>query len=135
MLQERKEIAKLNAKKRAASGGDEERPKAKAKAPVAIKAATQAKSAPPQKPKGVAKAAFAKAPKVSATQKAVAKVAIAKAPEATVKPKKVAAKCPAGLVLGCSKCRWKEVGCAQCKRPEFQGARWNVAAGPKATAP
>ena len=27
------------------------------------------------------------------------------------------------LVLGCSKCRWQETGCAQCRRPNFRGRR------------
>lgn len=29
----------------------------------------------------------------------------------------------AGFQLGCSKCRWKSTGCAQCRKPGFKGLR------------
>lgn len=29
------------------------------------------------------------------------------------------------LVLGCSKCRWSEIGCGQCRDDSFSGHRWN----------
>ena len=31
--------------------------------------------------------------------------------------------------FGCSKCRWSQRGCSQCKDPTFGGFKWNVAMG------
>jgi len=66
--------------------------------------------------KGAKSSAKAKAtaPKVVATSKAKAKA------DASDKTKK-----HVGLILGCSKCRFKVVGCGQCRNPDFGGLRWN----------
>jgi hypothetical protein len=69
--------------------------------PMAVPPAVVAKAKP--KPKAVAGIAKAK-PKAKAA-------AAAGAPD---------------LQLGCSKCRWRPDGCAQCKNPTFTGFRWSV---------
>jgi len=33
------------------------------------------------------------------------------------------------MVTGCSKCRWKVVGCGQCRNPSYTGKRWNITVG------
>jgi hypothetical protein len=39
--------------------------------------------------------------------------------------KRPAAAPSAGLVLGCSKCRWGHTGCSQCKKADYGGKRGN----------
>jgi len=38
---------------------------------------------------------------------------------------KAKAKPADGATYGCSKCRWSQKGCAQCRNPDFAGLRWS----------
>jgi hypothetical protein len=38
---------------------------------------------------------------------------------------KAKAKAADGATYGCSKCRWSQKGCAQCRNPDFGGLRWS----------
>ena len=134
-----KKQSKANAKKNilAIEEGTDETP---APAKAAAKAAPpKANAAPPK-----AKAALAKA---GATAKADAK-AKAAPPPAKAKPTSMNVKAKAAppakakaapppvkqnanakaapRVLGCSKCRWRKGGCAQCRNPDFNGIRLGV---------
>ena len=71
-------------------------------------------------------------PKKLKAAKAKAKAVMSAAPKAKAKAvtstvrkgkPKVATR---GLILGCSKCRWKVIGCGQCRRSDFAGHRWNA---------
>ena len=86
--------------------------KAKAAAAVKGKANAAANGEASAVGKGKAKAAAKGTAKALAAGKCKAK-ANAKAP-------------PAGLMLGCGKCRGSRFGCIQCREPSFGGRRWQA---------
>jgi hypothetical protein len=110
-------IADANAKAVAAPPPAKANAQAKAKAMTAAKAKAMVDAK--AKPKAGVKAP--PPPVLNAAAKAKAK--------ASVNAKAVAKKPPAkaaAVVLGCSKCRHRPGGCAQCRNPEFLGFRWSV---------
>jgi hypothetical protein len=100
-------------------------PPAKANAQAKAKAMTAAKAKAMVDARAKAKAGEKAPPPPLLNAENTAK-AKAKAP---VNAKAVAKKPPAkaaAVVLGCSKCRHRPGGCAQCRNPEFLGFRWSV---------
>jgi hypothetical protein len=69
--------------------------------------------------KGKAKAKAAPKGKAKAAPKGKAKAS----PKGKAKAKAKANGRPGPLILGCSKCRYVEIGCGTCRRPEFSGNR------------
>ena len=147
MLQLRKEAAKIEAKTKAIAklaAAQADGPGKPNATPTPVKEKAPAKTIaapPPAKGKAPAKAVAAPPP---AKEKAPAQAVAAPPPTKGKAPAKAIAapppakrKAPAGapLVLGCSKCRWKDIGCGQCRDPAFNGGRWNVTLGAKAKAP
>ena len=98
----------------------------KAKTAKEAKKAATSESYGADVPKGVVADKGAK-PKATVPSETVADVEIK--PKCATKPKgkakPVAKEGAAGLVLGCTKCRWSTCGCGQCKNPAYTGTRWN----------
>ena len=153
ILQHRKELAKLDAKGKAA----EAKEKADAEKAVAEDTEDDGHTGAPRKTKASStakairttdvgplpiskvgdKARVKAAAKSKAHVKAIAVApAKGKAHAKAVGPITAVAGAKVGalLVLGCSKCRWAETGCGQCKDPRFTGSRWNLTLGAKAKA-
>ena len=106
--------------------------KAKAKEVPETKASAKAnaKAAPGAKADANAVQAKASTKADPETPKAKPKTkakAVAKEPPSVGKasPPKHKAKAAANLIYGCTKCRYKAHGCAQCWNPDFNGTRWN----------
>ena len=144
LLQERKEAAavaskeaKKDQKAKKATGTDtmDNLPIEKKKYATVAKAKCAAKLAGKIVGKGAAKPNVAKELAPEVATKPAPKVATKPSPKVAAAGKAAAKgaltskgggkRAGSPLVLGCSKCRWSEHGCGQCKKASYIGFRWN----------
>ena len=148
MLSRRKAAAKAKASEAKAEAHTEAPAEAPAEAQAAVAIAKSNTGVPKSRAKAKTAAAttatsnvatsivasMAKPSAVAVVPKAKAK---AKNMPAALKPKVKAKSTPVApkvvstgsLILGCSKCRYKSSGCAQCHNPRYTGLRWNETMG------
>lgn len=122
MMPARKADKQAAKEAKTAGEGNVDKSAAKPKGAVKSKAKAKSKGKPnasdmPQPPP---KAKSASKPKGKAKANVMSKKA-----ESSSTPLPAAIAKAAPLILGCSKCRWSEHGCGQCRRVGFQGHRWN----------